>query len=118
MVRTLARELYSLTASQSTLRRILRIAQSMMIASSNYHPQPYPDQITLFRVQKQSAPDDQSQTLGWGKLSAKAVEVVHLPGHHFNILRRPRVQFLAGRLRACIDRVQADQAESIGRELS
>ena len=117
MVRTLARELYSLTASQSTVRRILRIVQATMVASSNYLPQPYPDRITLFRVQKQSAPDDPSQTLGWSKLSAKEVELHHLPGHHFDILREPHVQFLASRLQACIDQVQAEPIGNFAGEL-
>jgi thioesterase domain-containing protein len=113
MVRTISRELYSLTASQSTVRRILRIAQAAMVASSNYRPQLYPGQLTLLRVQNQSAPDDQFQTLGWNKLSAKEIEVHQLPGHHFDILQKPHVQVLASRLQTCIDRVQAATANRL-----
>ncbi|HEX9922775.1 MAG TPA: non-ribosomal peptide synthetase, partial [Anaerolineae bacterium] len=115
MIRTITAELYSFTSSQSTARRILRIVRTTMAASSKYQAQSYPDRLTLFRTQNQSVPDDEVQTLGWNKLAANGVEVHHLPGQHFDILRKPQVQVLAGRLRVCIDRVQADQADVIVR---
>jgi thioesterase domain-containing protein len=105
MIGTVARELYSLTSPQATSRRILGTLIACMVAGSNYIPQPYPGQATLFRVQKQSAPDDEAQTMGWNKLVAKGVEVHHLPGHHFDILRKPQVQALAARLGTCIDHI-------------
>jgi thioesterase domain-containing protein/acyl carrier protein len=111
MVRTVAGEISSLTSPRSTARRMLRTVKACMLAGSNYVPQPYPGQATLFRVENQSAPDDEAHAMGWHKLVAQGIEVYHLPGHHFDILRKPYVQTLAGQLRACIDQVQVEYVE-------
>ena len=40
---------------------------------------------------------------GWGKLATEGVDVHHVPGNHFSMLREPNVQSLGEQLRQCIE---------------
>ncbi len=50
-------------------------------------------------------------TLGWRPLARGDVVLHRLPGNHATMMAEPRVQDLAERLRACIDRAEADHTE-------
>ena len=86
--------------SESTRRLIETHFQALL----DYVPRCYPGRITLFRARTQPLfnPGD-GPDLGWGELSRGGVRVEVIPGNHETILRRPSVQILAERLRACME---------------
>jgi len=75
----------------------------------------YPNQITLF-----SASDLQFWSLfwselfwdgpamGWDKFSSEPVQIYSVPGDHITMMTEPHVRVLAEKLRACLDKAQAD----------
>jgi thioesterase domain-containing protein len=84
--------------------RVMRVTQVNLQAGHSYSPQPYPGHVTLFRTtyaaygENRHLPD-----LGWQALAQGGLEIHPMPGRHFNLLRKPHVQVLAGQLRSCID---------------
>ncbi len=44
---------------------------------------------------------------GWGSLATEGVDVHHVPGNHFSMLREPNVQILGEQLRQCIEDARA-----------
>jgi thioesterase domain-containing protein len=51
--------------------------------------------------------------LGWGELAVGGLEIHEIPSTHLGMLQEPHVQVLAEKLKACIDRVQADDLAHI-----
>ena len=105
--RTVAKEIYSLTSSQSTARRILAILKASRLALSIYEPQPYSGRVTLFRVLPSAGPNEANPTLGWSQLVEPEVAVHYVPGHHFNLMKKPHVQVLASQMKIYIDQIQS-----------
>ena len=90
----------------SDLQRVIEINKQARIS---YQPRPYPGQVTLFRVRYHSIfyhPPEHD--LGWGRFALGGVEVFTMSGNHTNIMKDPRVQKIAGRLRKCLE--EADQS--------
>jgi aspartate racemase len=81
--------------------------------ASDYALQVYPGQVTLFRTTDQAVKYDQFSDLGWSALALGGVEIQEVPGNHLDILKEPHVQVLAKKLKACIDRVQAEELAHI-----
>ena len=106
MAKAVTKELYSLTSTQSSARRISKILNVGLQAISNYDPQPYPGQVTLFRVQQQLVPDDPSQTLGWHQLAEQGVAVHQVPGRHLSMIQRPHVEVLAQKLQTGLEQIE------------
>ncbi|MBW4493514.1 MAG: amino acid adenylation domain-containing protein [Oscillatoria princeps RMCB-10] len=77
-------------------------------AVRNYLPQVYPGRVTLFRSIERPTRKYYDPLLGWGELAAGGVEVVEVPGHHKTLILEPYVRFLAEKLRACLDKAQAE----------
>lgn len=86
-----------------------------------YRIKPYPGAVTLFRPKL-----DNAHVLGpgrvlsselefvyhdndWGKLVG-AIEVHEVPGTHDSMVLEPNVRVLAARIRACIQRAEAEIA--------
>lgn len=78
-------------------------------AVHRYVPQAYPDRITLFTTAASptARPD---RTLGWHQLTEVGVDVHQIPGNHFTMLRKPQVELLAQRLKACIEKPFTDDS--------
>jgi thioesterase domain-containing protein len=84
-------------------------------AYRHYVTQVYPGRAILFRA---SEPPEEwldwlqsmkiDPQLGWGKLVAGGLEIQEVPGKHTSMLTEPYVQFLAEKLKACLDSAQAD----------
>ncbi|WP_445245375.1 non-ribosomal peptide synthetase [Microcoleus sp. OTE_8_concoct_300] len=81
--------------------------------ASDYALQVYPGQVTLFRTTDQAVRYDQCSDLGWSALALGGVEIHEVPGNHLDMLKEPHVQVLAKKLKACIDRVQAEELAHI-----
>jgi aspartate racemase len=73
--------------------------------------QVYPDRVTLFRAIENIGFIDPD--LGWRELAPGGLEIHDVPGDTFSMLQEPHVQVLAKKLKACIDRVQADDLTHI-----
>lgn len=91
-------------------------------AVRDYLPQVYPNQVTLFRASEPSlgwyylgrdfpTPDDwydRDPQYGWGDLVGGRLETHDVPGNHGTMLKEPHVASLTEKLRACLDKAQAD----------
>jgi thioesterase domain-containing protein len=65
----------------------------------------YPNQITVFPASEQFWDDP---AIGWDKVSSEPVETYSVPGDHITMVTEPHVRVLAEKLRACLDKAQAD----------
>jgi thioesterase domain-containing protein/acyl carrier protein len=98
------------------------VSRCTLRAVRNYVPQAYPGKLTLFRAQEEPGrgwhyypagmptPDDwqaRDPQYGWGKV-AGGLEEYDLPGNHGTMLKEPNVNHLVEKLRACLDKAQAD----------
>ena len=95
------------------------IEAAFRAALPRYRVKPYPGMITLFRPKLDqayvlgpgrvldSALEHVYHDNGWGKVVG-AVAVHEVPGNHDAMVLEPNVRVLAGRLRACIQRAEAD----------
>ncbi len=76
--------------------------------------------ITLFRCAEQDAGESLPEvaalladdpTMGWGRLAARPVEVVEVPGRHVELFSQPYVDVLGGKLRDTFDAQEVEPAE-------
>jgi amino acid adenylation domain-containing protein len=65
----------------------------------------YPNQITVFPASEQFWDDP---AMGWDKVSSEPVETYSVPGDHITMVTEPHVRVLGEKLRACLDKAQAD----------
>jgi len=84
------------------------IVEANQKLANDYALQVYPGKVTLFRASDQPVRYDQISDLGWSALAVGGVEIHEVSGGHMGMFQEPHVQMLAEKLRACIDRVQAD----------
>ena len=89
------------------------IREAFAQAAKDYVPQVYPDQAILFRTRHQISGVNYDPQFGWGSLVVGGLEIHDVPGLHLTMLEEPHVQVLAEKLKACIDRVQADDLAHI-----
>jgi aspartate racemase len=91
-------------------------------AQTQYVPQAYSGRITLFVSSMQTMVSDSwydpklvdiDSKFGWGALAVGGLDIYEVPGGHLSMLQEPYVQVLAEKLKACIDRVQADDLAHI-----
>ncbi len=74
-------------------------------ALRDYRPLPYPGRITLFlSTPWYLRPLQNGRGRAWRKLGLDGVEVLPLPGAHYDLLREPNVQVLAQHLRERLER--------------
>ncbi len=105
-------------AETTQLKNMLQSYKANSLALIDYVPQHiYPAQITLLRASEalgenyvRKLPPEmlQDSALGWNAFSCEPVNVYFLPGNHVTMMAEPHVQFLAERLKACIQQVQAN----------
>jgi thioesterase domain-containing protein len=91
------------------------VEQENQEAASNYVPQAYPGRVTLFQAMDKIAgvSSYHDPLLGWGELAVGGLEIHEIPSNHLGMLQQPHVQVLAEKLKACINRVQADDLADI-----
>ena len=66
--------------------------------------QVYHGSVTLFRAIDEIAFYDAD--LGWGKMTPGGLDIHDIPGNNESVFQEPRVQVMAEKLRACIDKAQ------------
>jgi amino acid adenylation domain-containing protein len=92
--------------SELAIRPMLRVFFANNKAVLNYVPQVYPQRIHLFRTKVQSSIVKEDQSMGWNQLTVGGTEIHHIPGNHLTMLRKPHIQILAAKLKACIEKAQ------------
>ena len=80
----------------------VKYAETHWHALTEYHPGPYPGEITLFRARKQGL-SNFNHALGWDALAEDRVHVTVIPGTHESMLQEPNVQIIAAKLRELLD---------------
>jgi len=99
------------------IQRLLQVFKFNMQALRNYVGRSNcPSHIVLFRASdvpfedfsNTFSKDFLDPSLGWDKFATKPVEVHHIQGDHYTMFVKPNVQFLAERLKACIDEAKQE----------
>jgi thioesterase domain-containing protein/acyl carrier protein len=82
--------------------QLLDVLGANLQASEDYLARPYRGRITLFRCQVQDLEHYLHPELGWSDLVNGNVDVHHVPGSHFRMMKEPRVRGLAEKVRSCL----------------
>ena len=90
--------------SELAIVPMLRVFYANSQAVLDYVPQAYSSRIDLFRTKAHSSIGTEDLSLSWDRLAEGGTEIHHLPGNHLTMLRKPHIQVLAAKLKACIDR--------------
>jgi non-ribosomal peptide synthase protein (TIGR01720 family) len=101
----------------ATAMRYVKAGDDNSEAKALYVSRPYPGRICLLRALQGHVLKCADPTLGWGSVAQGGLEICDVPGAHWNMLGKPHVKVVAGRIRAFIDRVQAErplQTQSAG----
>lgn len=72
-------------------------------AVTNYIPQPYPGNVTLFRAKSRPLLRTFDPEISWQQLAPGRVDVRDVPGSHEGIFKEPHVHQLAGHLKICMN---------------
>ena len=72
----------------------------------DYRPRPFDGNATLFKAELYAWNHPDSHD-GWHQLIEGDLEVIPIPGRHFEIMKVPHVQVLARALSGCLQRAQA-----------
>jgi amino acid adenylation domain-containing protein len=98
-------------------RTYLNTRRTYVRSMRKYVTQVYPGSVTLFKTAKppatpvsdeaaggeRSTVTTEDPTMGWGALVGGGVRVIDVPGDHETMVRKPHVETLAMRIRACLD---------------
>jgi thioesterase domain-containing protein len=95
------------------LRRLINVFRSNRSALHSYTPQSYAGRAVLFRARNEEDTMSGDRTLGWGAV-ARQLEVVDVPGNHYDMLGDPHAQQLAAHLEAYLD----DSGDALAAPLS
>jgi amino acid adenylation domain-containing protein len=87
---------------------LLKVLDCNSLARKNYLPQVYSGQATLFWTKYQSQYINLYPELGWDNLVTGGLEIYHLPGDHFTLMKEPYVVDLVEKLQLCIDNAVDD----------
>jgi amino acid adenylation domain-containing protein len=93
----------------SQAQPFIELCKADFRATQNYVLHQYPGRITLFKAGQELAGTSSDPTLGWSQWAAAGVDVHIVPGNHATMVYKPHVEVLAGKLRACLDQVQATE---------
>jgi thioesterase domain-containing protein len=87
------------------LKRLFAIFKANVLAMDSYVPRSAPVQAMLFKALDSSGAEARDDGMGWKELAQGGVEVHHVPGSHYSLLREPNTQFIASRLRERLDQI-------------
>ncbi|MBW4597355.1 MAG: amino acid adenylation domain-containing protein [Brasilonema angustatum HA4187-MV1] len=104
-------------AETTQLKNMVQALKANSLSLINYVPQQiYPGRITLLcasetppeRLASKFSEISQDSTCGWSEFSCEPVDIHFVPGNHITMMAEPHVQVLAERLKACIQKAQAN----------
>jgi thioesterase domain-containing protein/acyl carrier protein len=90
------------TTDIATLRNLLKLYETNVLAMFNYTPQIFRGSVTLFKARERLREEIQDPALGWNELVTGGLQIYEVPGNHFTIMRRPHLEILAESLRNCL----------------
>jgi amino acid adenylation domain-containing protein len=107
-------------------RKLFDIFKLYANTTRRYKPGQFQGKVTLFSpadkveqivFSKDNTPENPKHDKldafkGWGSLATEGVDVHHVPGNHFSMLREPNVQILGEQLRQCIEDARAQRKGS------
>jgi amino acid adenylation domain-containing protein len=88
------------------------VRRGIHLAGTQYSPQSYRGDITLFRASEKSLRGVNDSYAGWRELAAGKLEVVEIPGGHVSMLSEPQVAVLAEQLKTRLEAAHAAQLET------
>ena len=96
------------TVAMARLPRVLKeVRRACHQAAKQYIVQPYLGEITLFHAEERSLSSENPYET-WKTLALGGLEVHEVPGGHGSVIDEPAVTFLAEKLKACLERAQAE----------
>jgi amino acid adenylation domain-containing protein len=99
----LAKSLYK---PEDLTPQLLAVLAANLEAGQKYLGRFYPGEVTLLRCHIQDIEHALHPEFGWSKLVGK-LNIQHIPGPHFTMLKEPRIRSLAEKLEFCLRQVQA-----------
>ena len=87
----------------SQVYQLLQTFKANVRAALDYRPQPYSGRIMYFHASEDQPKISSNSITDWRYLAAGSLEVEVVPGDHYTMLARPRVQHLAEHLKAYLD---------------
>ncbi|HXQ74300.1 MAG TPA: amino acid adenylation domain-containing protein, partial [Pyrinomonadaceae bacterium] len=100
------------------MRKFIRGAMLRMESIKQYSPEPYDGVITLFRSELNEPEtvkmwlelgvDVESPPLGWDLLTTKPLVIENVPGYHVTMVEEPYAKVLGAKLRAALDKANAE----------
>jgi amino acid adenylation domain-containing protein len=106
------------TVAMARLPRVLKeVRQACHQAAKQYVAQPYLGEITLFHAEEKSLSSENPYET-WKTLALGGLEVHEVPGGHGSIIDEPAVTFLAEKLKACLERAQAEHLEVLSQPIA
>jgi thioesterase domain-containing protein len=88
------------------------VRRGIHLAGTQYSPQSYSGNITLFRASEKSLRGVNDSYAGWRELAGGKLEVVEIPGGHVSMLGEPQVAVLAEQLKARLEAAHTAQLET------
>jgi thioesterase domain-containing protein/acyl carrier protein len=98
----------------SQAQRFVELCKADFRATRNYVLHRYPGRIILYRASEEPAGESLNPTFGWDEWAAGGIEVHAVPGNHANMVYRPHVEVLAGKLTACLSQLQSAEERFSG----
>jgi aspartate racemase len=92
-------------------RPLKNVRDACAVAECRYVPRVYPGKIVLFRASEKALRGLDDAQGGWSQYAAAGLETHEIDADHGNILNEPKVQHLAAKLRASLERAQAGHPE-------
>jgi amino acid adenylation domain-containing protein len=95
----------SLDLDMTQFCHFLHLFKVNLQAMLSYTPRVYPGRIIFFRAKERDTFNAQHPEQAWLELAGKGIEIYVVPGNHLTMNSPPHVQFLAERLRDCLEQV-------------
>jgi amino acid adenylation domain-containing protein len=91
---------------------IKAVREACAVAERKYQPKPYDGSIVLFRASEKALRGLDDGQGGWQQYALGGVEIHEVEADHGNILNEPQVRQLADRMRARLEKAQAEILEN------
>lgn len=89
---------------EASLPRIVKkVRAACLEAERSYVPRPFSGRVILFRSDHIPLGQLTDPRAAWSDYATRGLEVYEVKGNHENILLEPQVQFVAERLKACLE---------------
>ena len=92
------------------IQNLFKVFESNVRAGESYIPRQYDGPLILFKASDTRAIGGKDVSSGWKEL-APELELFAVPGSHYNMLKAPHVQMLAGQMKRCFESVEENNSK-------